>query len=89
MVQITRALFFFAATSLSFCAPVKRTVDQIKADIASIATQVQTLKTSINAFPATGGTLAAALVSLLRYRCATIPVAHLPVLRASTTRLLP
>ncbi|KAJ7135877.1 hydrophobic surface binding protein [Mycena epipterygia] len=61
MVQLSRLLFTFSLFAASFTTPVKRTVAQIEADIATIKTQVTTLDTAINAFPNTGGTLLAAL----------------------------
>ncbi|KAJ7624910.1 hydrophobic surface binding protein [Roridomyces roridus] len=54
MVQLSR--FFFAASLVlaSFATPTKRTVAQVEADIATITTQVNSLNSSINAFPASG-----------------------------------
>ncbi|KAF9041541.1 hydrophobic surface binding protein [Panaeolus papilionaceus] len=49
----------FAAVALSN--PVKRDVNQVKADIANIAAKVTALDGAITAFPLTGGTLLAAL----------------------------
>jgi len=62
MVRIASTLFLalsFVATGI--CTPVKRTVEQIQTDIASISTQVTSLDNAITAFPATGGTLLNAL----------------------------
>ncbi|KAJ7106663.1 hydrophobic surface binding protein A-domain-containing protein [Mycena epipterygia] len=61
MVQLSRLLFTFSLFAASFTTPVKRTVAQVEADIASISTQVTTLDNAINAFSNTGGSLTAAL----------------------------
>lgn len=64
MVYIASTLLLaltFVASGI--CTPSKRTVDEVKADIATISAQVTKLDTSITAFPATGGSLTNALVS--------------------------
>ncbi|KAF9459839.1 hydrophobic surface binding protein [Collybia nuda] len=63
MVHISSTLllaFAFVATAIS--TPLKRTVAEIQADIADISAQVTSLDQKITAFPATGGSLAAALI---------------------------
>ncbi|KAJ8073983.1 hypothetical protein AAF712_007995 [Marasmius tenuissimus] len=51
-----------ALASLALATPFKRTtVDQVKADIAQISTQVGALDSSIKAFPDNGGSLGQAL----------------------------
>jgi hypothetical protein len=65
MVQIsTRAFFVFSIAVSSFAVPLllKRTVEQVKTDIANISTQVTALDTLITNYPTTGGTLLGALV---------------------------
>lgn len=57
-MRVSSTLFFLASLAVSGFA----TVAQIKADIATITTQLHTLDTSITNFPTTGGTLAQALV---------------------------
>ncbi|KAL0958505.1 hypothetical protein HGRIS_000647 [Hohenbuehelia grisea] len=61
MVQIS--VLFFAASlfASAFASPVKRTVAQVEADLADISSRVTTLDNNINAFPNSGGSLAAAL----------------------------
>ncbi|KAF8189788.1 hydrophobic surface binding protein [Mycena galopus ATCC 62051] len=54
MVQLARSLFSLCLIAVSFASPVKRTVAQVEADIASISTQVNTLNAAINGFPASG-----------------------------------
>ncbi|KAJ7096650.1 hydrophobic surface binding protein [Mycena belliarum] len=61
MVQLSRLLFSFSLLAAAVTTPVKRTVAQVEADIASISAQVTTLDNAIKAFPNTGGSLAAAL----------------------------
>ncbi|KAG7446292.1 hydrophobic surface binding protein [Guyanagaster necrorhizus] len=62
MVQIPTGLFLLLSVVTATSAiPTKRTVAQVEADIADIVTQVDALDSSINAFPATGGSLLAAL----------------------------
>ncbi|KAL0577782.1 hypothetical protein V5O48_004210 [Marasmius crinis-equi] len=51
---LTFALFAFAI-------PLKRTVDQVKADITEISNQVKALGSAISSFPDSGGTLQQAL----------------------------
>ncbi|PPR03761.1 hypothetical protein CVT24_007360 [Panaeolus cyanescens] len=47
--------------TVAFSNPIKRDVNQVKADIANIAAKVTALDNAITAFPLTGGTLLAAL----------------------------
>ncbi|KAJ7027979.1 hydrophobic surface binding protein [Mycena alexandri] len=61
MVYFSRLLLSFSLLAVGLASPVKRTVAQVEADIASISSQVTTLDNAINAFPATGGSLTAAL----------------------------
>ncbi|KAJ7611149.1 hydrophobic surface binding protein [Mycena rosella] len=61
MVQFSRLIFSLSLFAAAFATPVKRTVAQVEADIASISAQVTTLDNAIKAFPATGGSLVAAL----------------------------
>ncbi|KAJ7487852.1 hydrophobic surface binding protein [Mycena latifolia] len=61
MVQFSRLLLSFSLLAVAVTSPVKRTVAQVEADIATISTQVTALDNAINAFPNTGGSLAAAL----------------------------
>ncbi|KAF8960434.1 hydrophobic surface binding protein [Flammula alnicola] len=62
MVQLTTSfVFLLSLATLGLTTPVKRTVAQVEADIADISTKVTSLDNAINAFPLTGGTLAAAL----------------------------
>ncbi|KAF8157223.1 hydrophobic surface binding protein [Crassisporium funariophilum] len=62
MVHFTAPLvLLFSFASIGFSTPVKRTVDQVKADIADISAKVTALNDKITAFPLTGGTLANAL----------------------------
>lgn len=57
-------VFLLSVASFVLATPVKRTVDQVKADIADISNKVTSLDNAITAFPLTGGSLLAALVSL-------------------------
>lgn len=62
MVQIASRFFvLISCVALGLSTPLKRTIDQVKADVADISTKVTTLDNAINAFPMTGGTLLAAL----------------------------
>ncbi|KAJ7727764.1 hydrophobic surface binding protein [Mycena metata] len=61
MVQFSRFLLSLSLLAVGLASPVKRTVAQVEADIASISAQVTTLDNNINAFPNTGGSLVAAL----------------------------
>ncbi|KAK0212851.1 hydrophobic surface binding protein [Desarmillaria ectypa] len=62
MVQIPTALvLLLSVVTASFALVTKRTVAQVEADIANIATQVNALDNSIKAFPNTGGSLISAL----------------------------
>ncbi|KAJ6492998.1 hydrophobic surface binding protein [Mycena sanguinolenta] len=54
MVQFTRSFFSLCLIAASFAVPTKRTVAQVEADIANIATQVTTLDNDIKGFPASG-----------------------------------
>lgn len=56
-------VFLLSVASIALATPVKRTVDQVKADIADISAKVTSLDSAITAFPLTGGSLVAALVS--------------------------
>ncbi len=63
MVQIpTRLLLLISVVTASSALVTKRTVAQVESDITNIATQVNTLDSSIKAFPDTGGSLISALV---------------------------
>lgn len=63
MVHLKSTLVFLVSiAAVGLATPVKRTVAQVNADIASISSKVTALDTAINSFPATGGTLLAALV---------------------------
>ncbi|PPQ69844.1 hypothetical protein CVT24_003183 [Panaeolus cyanescens] len=57
----TGLLTVLSLTAVAFSNPVKRDVDQVKADVADISTKVVSLDNAIAAFPLTGGTLLAAL----------------------------
>jgi hypothetical protein len=59
-------VFLLSVASIALATPFKRTVDQVKADIADISAKVTSLDNAITAFPLTGGSLVAALVS---WRC--------------------
>ncbi|KAJ7663635.1 hydrophobic surface binding protein [Mycena rosella] len=61
MVQFSRLIFLLSLFAAAFATPAKRTVVEVEADITSISTQVTTLDNAIKAFPATGGSLVAAL----------------------------
>lgn len=66
MVQLAISFVFllsFTAAGLSM--PIKRTAVQIESDISDISTKLTALHNAINQFPQNGGTLQAALVSLL------------------------
>jgi hypothetical protein len=68
MVQLSNFLVSLLLLTSSLGTPLKRTVAQIEADIASITTQVTALHSALQAFPATG--LAGAsvfVVKQLRY----------------------
>ncbi|KIM37999.1 hypothetical protein M413DRAFT_448046 [Hebeloma cylindrosporum] len=54
-------VFLLSVASIALATPVKRTVDQVKADIADISAKVTSLDNAITAFPLTGGSLLAAL----------------------------
>ncbi|KAF7349340.1 Hydrophobic surface binding protein [Mycena sanguinolenta] len=54
MVQFTRSFFSLCLVAASFAVPTKRTVAQVEADIANIATQVTALDNDIKGFPASG-----------------------------------
>lgn len=56
-------VFLLSVASIAFATPVKRTVVQVNADIADISNKVTSLDDAITAFPLTGGSLIAALVS--------------------------
>uniref|UniRef100_A0A0W0GD58 Putative hydrophobic surface binding protein n=1 Tax=Moniliophthora roreri TaxID=221103 RepID=A0A0W0GD58_MONRR len=60
MVQLSiLSLCLFAAAA--FATPVKRTVAQVEADIATMSSQVTSLNNQIQAFPNSGGSLTNAL----------------------------
>ncbi|KIY67633.1 hydrophobic surface binding protein [Cylindrobasidium torrendii FP15055 ss-10] len=59
--MVSRFALVFCLATLGFASPVKRDVATVEADIANIDTQVTALQASIDAFPATGGTLVNAL----------------------------
>ncbi|KAJ7162791.1 hydrophobic surface binding protein [Mycena crocata] len=61
MVQFGRLVTVFSAVASGLALSVKRDVATVKADIAKITTQLNTLDAAINAYPLTGGTLLAAL----------------------------
>ncbi|KDR66234.1 hypothetical protein GALMADRAFT_81133 [Galerina marginata CBS 339.88] len=62
MVQIAAPfVFLISVISVGIATPLRRTVDQVQADIATISTKVTALDKAINAFPLTGGSLIAAL----------------------------
>ncbi|KAK0461274.1 hydrophobic surface binding protein [Desarmillaria tabescens] len=62
MVRIpTGLVLFLSVVTASSALITKRTVAQVEADIANIATQVNALDSSIKAFPDTGGSLISAL----------------------------
>lgn len=65
MVRILSPYFvLIALAATTYASPTKRsTVAQVEADLATIQTQVTTLDTDINNFPATGGTVLQLLVS--------------------------
>jgi hypothetical protein len=50
MVQLSRLIFSLSLLAAAVATPVKRTVAQIEADIANIASQVATLDNDIKAF---------------------------------------
>ncbi|KAJ7935151.1 hydrophobic surface binding protein A-domain-containing protein [Mycena leptocephala] len=54
MVQLSGFLVSLLLLTASLGTPLKRTVAQIEADIASITTQVTTLHSAVQAFPASG-----------------------------------
>ncbi|KAJ7797771.1 hydrophobic surface binding protein [Mycena leptocephala] len=54
MVQLSSFLVSLLLLAASVANPLKRTVAQIEADIATITTQVSTLHSAVQAFPATG-----------------------------------
>ncbi|KAJ6571645.1 hydrophobic surface binding protein A-domain-containing protein [Mycena capillaripes] len=54
MVQFSRLFFSLSLVAAAFATPVKRTVAQVEADIASISSQVTTLDNDIKGFPASG-----------------------------------
>ncbi|KAJ7637249.1 hydrophobic surface binding protein [Mycena polygramma] len=54
MVHFSPLLVSLSLVAASLATPVKRTVAQVEADIASISTQVTTLDNDISAFPASG-----------------------------------
>lgn len=58
--------------------PVKRTVAEVNAAIASISSQTSALDTAITNYPATGGTLAGALVSRQVFP-STLPILKCPI----------
>ncbi|KAJ7209580.1 hydrophobic surface binding protein [Mycena pura] len=70
MVQFIRLLFSLSLVAASFATPMKRTVAQIEADIASISSQVTTLDNDLRGFPASG------LVGTLGIHTATTTLAN-------------
>ena len=64
LMKLSYVFTFLVATVSASTLPVKRTVAQVEADIANIATQVATLDSAIDAYPNPGGTLAGALVGV-------------------------
>ncbi|KAJ7935152.1 hydrophobic surface binding protein [Mycena leptocephala] len=54
MVQLSSFLVSLLLLAASVANPLKRTVAQIEADIATITTQVTTLHSAVQAFPASG-----------------------------------
>ncbi|KAJ7844158.1 hydrophobic surface binding protein [Mycena leptocephala] len=66
MVQLSRLIFSLSLLAAVVATPVKRTVAQIEADIANIASQVATLDNDIKAFPGSG------LVGALGIHSATV-----------------
>lgn len=54
MVQLSRLLLSLALVAASLATPLKRTVAQIEADLATLQSQVTSLDNNIKGFPASG-----------------------------------
>jgi hypothetical protein len=65
MATFTTIFTFFLVFTAVFATPVKRTVAQVEADIATISSQVTSLNNNIQSFPNSGGSLVNALVGVL------------------------
>ncbi|KAJ7935182.1 hydrophobic surface binding protein [Mycena leptocephala] len=95
MVQLSSFLVSLLLLTASLGTPLKRTVAQIEADIASITTQVTTLHSAVQAFPATGlagalgiHTAAMTLETTVKQAAADINVATGPLSEADGSTIL-
>lgn len=67
MIHIIKALFIFPFVLGSLAVPLaKRTVVQVETDITEPSNRVTALRSAVQAFPSSGGSLASALVGFTR-----------------------
>ncbi|KAF9477714.1 hydrophobic surface binding protein [Pholiota conissans] len=77
-------VFFLSVASVSLASvPAKRSVSTVLADVSTISSKVSTLDSLINAYPATGGTLAGALA--IHNAAASTTTGLIPALATGTS----
>jgi hypothetical protein len=87
MVQLSSFLVSLLLLAASVANPLKRTVAQIEADIATITTQVTTLHSAVQAFPASGSTGALVFVVNQLHHIGLISPAVLQGIHSDATAL--